>query len=77
VHLAQGHLTIPEDWPRWMEGQVTPDGASWGLGGRGRHVATAARASVAENKHVRIFKNLKLCEKPSKSYDCNYLILFP
>ena len=74
AHLAQGLLTIPEDWPRWMEGQVAPGGASWGLGERGRHVATAARASVAENKNVWIFKRNQNCEKIHQS---NFLILCP
>lgn len=73
VHLGQGLLTIPEDWPRWTEGQVAPGGASWGLGERGRHVATAAHASVAENKNKWSLKKiLKLWDKTSESHDCNY-----
>ena len=74
VHLAQALLIIPEDWPRWTEGQVAPGGASWGLGERGRHVATAAHASVAENKNTWSFKKKpKLWDKSSKSQDCSYL----
>jgi hypothetical protein len=43
------------------------------LGERGRHVAIAAHASVAENKTSGALKKIKLWDKSLTSHDCNYL----